>query len=203
MSWFSSDPLAVGTQAPDFSLSDESGRVITLSALKGKNVVLVFYPGDDTPGCTRQLCEFRDRWDTLSERGIEVFGVNPQTAAAHARFRAKFQFPFPLLVDKGRQVAKLYQANGLIVKGRYGKTSWVNEKAGILCENYDPTHSSDPVVVQGIVDAVSRLVEDAALRRRLGHAARKDVQEKYNLEQWNAALKSALDKARISNGAAV
>ena len=116
MPWFSSDPLAVGTQAPDFSLSDESGRVITLSALKGKNVVLVFYPGDDTPGCTRQLCEFRDRWDTLSERGIEVFGVNPQGAAAHARFRAKFQFPFPLLVDKGQQIARLYQATGLIVK---------------------------------------------------------------------------------------
>jgi peroxiredoxin Q/BCP len=116
VSWFSSDPLAVGTPAPDFSLPDESGHVITLSALKGRNLVLVFYPGDDTPGCTRQLCEFRDRWNTLSERGIEVFGVNPQTAAAHARFRAKFQFPFPLLVDKGRQVAKLYQANGLIVK---------------------------------------------------------------------------------------
>jgi glycosyltransferase involved in cell wall biosynthesis len=95
------------------------------------------------------------------------------------------------------------EANGLIVKGRYGKTSWVNEEAGILCENYDPTHSSDPVVVQGIVDAVSRLVEDAALRRRLGHAARKDVQEKYNLEQWNAALKSALDKAQISDNAAL
>jgi thioredoxin-dependent peroxiredoxin len=116
MSWLSSDPLAVGTPAPDFSLPDESGRVVTLSALKGRNVVLVFYPGDDTPGCTRQLCEFRDRWDTLRERGIEVFGVNPQAATAHARFRAKFQFPFPLLVDKGRQVAKLYQASGLIVK---------------------------------------------------------------------------------------
>jgi glycosyltransferase involved in cell wall biosynthesis len=87
------------------------------------------------------------------------------------------------------------EGNGLIVKGRYGKTSWVNEEAGILCENYDPTHTSDPVVVQGIVDAISRLVEDAALRRRLGHAARKDVEEKYNMEQWNAALKAALDKA--------
>jgi thioredoxin-dependent peroxiredoxin len=116
VSWFSSEPLAIGTPAPDFSLSDESGRVVTLSALKGKNVVLVFYPGDDTPGCTRQLCEFRDRWDVLHDRGIEVFGVNPQSAAAHARFRAKFQFPFPLLVDKSRQVAKLYEANGLIVK---------------------------------------------------------------------------------------
>lgn len=116
MSWLSSDPLAVGTPAPDFSLPDESGRIITLSALKGRNVVLVFYPGDDTPGCTRQLSEFRDRWEALRERGIEVFGVNPQGAAAHARFRAKFQFPFPLLVDKGRAVAKLYLASGLIVK---------------------------------------------------------------------------------------
>jgi glycosyltransferase involved in cell wall biosynthesis len=88
------------------------------------------------------------------------------------------------------------EGNGLIVKGRYGKTSWVNEEAGILCENYDPTHTSDQVVVQGIVDAISRLVEDAALRRRLGHRARMDVQKKYNLEQWNAALKLALDNAR-------
>jgi glycosyltransferase involved in cell wall biosynthesis len=88
------------------------------------------------------------------------------------------------------------ECNGLIVKGRYGKTSWVNEEAGILCENYDPTHTSDPKVVQGIVEAVSRLVEDVSLRRRLGQAARADVQEKYNLEGWNAALKTALDKAR-------
>lgn len=116
VSWLSSDPLAIGIPAPDFSLPDESGRLVTLSTLKGKNVVLVFYPGDDTPGCTRQLCEFRDRWDALRERGIQVFGVNPQSAAAHAGFRAKFQFPFPLLVDKGRTVAKLYLASGLIVK---------------------------------------------------------------------------------------
>jgi glycosyltransferase involved in cell wall biosynthesis len=91
------------------------------------------------------------------------------------------------------------ETNGLIVKGRYGKTSWVNEDAGFLCENYDPTHSSDPVVVQGIVDAVSRLVEAAALRRRLGHAARKDVQEKYNLQRWNEALRSALENARLGH----
>ncbi len=116
MSWFSSDPLPAGTPAPDFSLPDESGRAVALSALKGKNVVLVFYPGDDTPGCTRQLCQFRDSWEAARERGVEVFGVNPQSAASHTRFRGKFQFPFPLLVDEGRQVAKLYQASGIIVK---------------------------------------------------------------------------------------
>jgi len=116
MSWFSSDPLAAGTPAPDFSLPDDSGRTVTLSALRGKNVVLVFYPGDDTPGCTKQLCQFRDSWESARERGVELFGVNPQSADKHTRFRGKFHFPFPLLVDKGKQVAKLYRADGLIVK---------------------------------------------------------------------------------------
>jgi peroxiredoxin Q/BCP len=115
MSLFS-DPLPTGTNAPDFSLVDDRGATVKLSALKGKNVVLVFYPGDDTPGCTRQLCEFRDQWDAVRARGIEVFGVNPQSTRSHIQFRTKFEFPFPLLVDQGRQVAKLYNASGLIVK---------------------------------------------------------------------------------------
>jgi thioredoxin-dependent peroxiredoxin len=116
MSWFSSELLPVGAPAPDFSLADDSGRVVKLSALRGRNVVLVFYPGDDTPGCTRQLCQFRDSWEAARAQGVEVFGVNPQSAAKHSKFRAKFQFPFPLLVDQERQVAKLYNAHGLIVK---------------------------------------------------------------------------------------
>ncbi len=111
-----SEPLAVGTPAPDFVLSDDLGNTVSLSSLRGNNVVLVFYPGDDTPGCTRQLCEFRDRWEAAKAKGIQVFGVNPQSARKHASFREKFQFPFPLLVDQGRAVAKLYHANGLIVK---------------------------------------------------------------------------------------
>ena len=115
MSWFS-DPLPTGTKAPDFSLTDDRGATVSLKALKGKNVVLIFYPGDDTPGCTRQLCEFRDQWSTVRARGVEVFGVNPQSARSHVQFRKKFEFPFPLLVDQGRQVAKLYNASGLIVK---------------------------------------------------------------------------------------
>jgi thioredoxin-dependent peroxiredoxin len=116
MSWFSSDPLPVGTAAPDFCLPDDSGATVTLSALRGKSVVLVFYPGDDTPGCTRQLCQFRDSWEAVRQRGIALYGVNPQRAAKHASFRGKFHFPFPLLVDQGRRVARLYHASGLIVK---------------------------------------------------------------------------------------
>ena len=114
--WLFSDPLPVGTPAPDFSLPDDSGRVVKLSALRGKPVVLVFYPGDNTPGCTKQLCQFRDHWAEALARGIEVFGVNPQSARSHVKFREKFRFPFPLLADQGQKVAALYHANGLIVK---------------------------------------------------------------------------------------
>ena len=116
LSWLFRSPLAVGTPAPDFSLPDDSGRVVTLSALRGHDVVLVFYPGDDTPGCTRQLCGFRDAWAGARQRGAEIFGVNPQSAGKHRKFRDKFSFPFPLLVDKGQKVGALYHTKGLIVK---------------------------------------------------------------------------------------
>jgi peroxiredoxin Q/BCP len=115
-SWLFSEPLPEGTPAPDFSLTDDAGRKVTLSALRGKSVVLVFYPGDDTPGCTKQLCEFRDDWKAAKARGVKVFGVNPQGAQSHAKFREKFKLPFPLLVDQGSKVAALYNADGLIVK---------------------------------------------------------------------------------------
>ena len=114
--WLFSDPLPAGTLAPDFSLPDDSGGVVKLSGLRGSTVVLVFYPGDDTPGCTKQLCQFRDHWSDARARGVEVFGVNPQSARSHDKFREKFRFPFPLLVDQSQKVAALYHANGLIVR---------------------------------------------------------------------------------------
>jgi len=116
LSWLFSDPLPVGDLAPEFSVPDDRGHTVTLSALRGQNVVLVFYPGDDTPGCTKQLCQFRDDWSQAKSRGVAVFGVNPQNARHHANFRKKFQFPFPLLVDERQKVAEAYHANGLIVK---------------------------------------------------------------------------------------
>jgi peroxiredoxin Q/BCP len=111
-----SDPLPVGSPAPDFSLPDDSGRLVKLAGLRGKYVALVFYPGDNTPVCTRQLCEFRDDWAALRKRGVKLFGVNPQSAQSHERFREKYHLPFPLLVDAGRKVAVLYNAEALIVK---------------------------------------------------------------------------------------
>ena len=116
LSWLWSDPLPAGSAAPDFSLPDESGRIVQLADLRGKNVVLVFYPGDDTPGCTKQLCQFRDGWGDAKARDVEIFGVNPQGAGTHGKFREKYSFPFPLLVDAGQKIGALYRTKGLIVK---------------------------------------------------------------------------------------
>ena len=111
-----SNPLPVGSLAPDFTLTDDTGQSVTLSDLRGRNVVLIFYPGDETYVCTKQLCALRDHWPELEARNAVAFGVNPADQARHARFRSHHNFPFPLLVDRGRQVARLYHASGLIIK---------------------------------------------------------------------------------------
>jgi peroxiredoxin Q/BCP len=116
LDWLFSDPLPVGTLAPDFSLPDQDGKMVTLSALRGRNVVLVFYPGDDTTVCRRQLCEFRDRWAAAQRKNTLVLGVNPQSAKSHVGFQAKCRLPFPLLVDPGQKMGELYHARGLVVK---------------------------------------------------------------------------------------
>ena len=108
--------LKIQDPAPDFALPDETGRTVELAGLRGKDVVLVFYPGDSTPGCTKQLCQFRDEWGEARARGAEVFGVNPQGAESHGKFRRKYGFPFPLLVDKGQKVAAKYNCAGIIIK---------------------------------------------------------------------------------------
>lgn len=111
-------PLPVGTPAPDFSVPDQDGSRVTLSAFRGKNVVLVFYPADDTSICTIQLCEFRDHWAQAQARNTVVFGVNPARSTKHQSFREKYKFPFPLLIDEGQQIAKMYQADGWFVPKR-------------------------------------------------------------------------------------
>jgi thioredoxin-dependent peroxiredoxin len=116
LAWFFSDPLPPGTPAPDFTLLDQQGQSVALAGLRGKNVILIFYPGDDTSLCTKQLCSFRDQWPEASARNVLVFGVNPQTAAKHSKFRDHHNFQFPLLVDEKQRVAELYKCSGLIVR---------------------------------------------------------------------------------------
>jgi peroxiredoxin Q/BCP len=117
LSWLLSEPIAVGEYAPNFTLRDQEGRDVTLGDFRGrKNVVLVFYPGDDTSVCTKQLCEFRDDWQAAQAKDTLVFGLNPQSAESHRKFAEKYHYPFPLLVDAGKKVAAQYHAGGLIVK---------------------------------------------------------------------------------------
>ncbi len=128
LSWFRSRPLPPGTPAPPFICPDDQDHVFILNQQRGRKVVLVFYPGDDTPVCTEQLCELRDRWQQIKACGAVVFGVNPATAESHRKFRHKHGLPFPLLVDAGRRVARLYRCGGLIVK----RTVYVIDEHGVI-----------------------------------------------------------------------
>ena len=118
LSFFGADFLPNGALAPDFTLRDQDGNSVTLSALRGKNVVLVFYPMDETPTCTTQLCEFRDRWGDVQAKNTVVFGVNPGSAEKHQKFKKSRAFPFPLLVDDGQKVAKLFHTDGWFAPSR-------------------------------------------------------------------------------------
>ena len=108
-----------GKAAPAFSLPDENGKKVALADLKGKNVILYFYPKDDTPGCTKEACGFRDDWKAFQKLGVAVIGVSGDGEASHQKFRAKYKLPFPLLSDPDRKVMEKYGAYG--EKMMYGK----------------------------------------------------------------------------------
>jgi len=105
--------LAVGDPAPDFSLPDGDGNVVNLSDLKGKRVVLYFYPRDNTPGCTKEACAFRDLYDEFQANDVVVLGVSTDDAKSHQKFATKFNLPFPLLIDEAGKVAETYDSYGL------------------------------------------------------------------------------------------
>jgi len=116
-----SDWVEEGETAPDFTLAADDGRQVKLSDLRGKPVVLYFYPKDDTPGCTKEACAFRDRTAELEAKGAVVLGVSPDDVESHGKFRDKFSLNFPLLADLGHQVAERYGA--WREKNMYGKVS--------------------------------------------------------------------------------
>lgn len=101
-------------KAPDFSLQDADGKVFRLSERRGQRLLLVFYPGDDTPVCTRQLCDYRDGIESFRDLGVEVIGISADDAESHRRFREKHQLPFVLLSDPELEVAEQYGCKGLI-----------------------------------------------------------------------------------------
>jgi len=112
-------PVEEGKKAPAFTLVEADGRKIKLADYAGKNVILYFYPRDDTPGCTKEACGFRDLWAEIGKRNTVVLGVSPDGGAAHQKFRAKYKLPFPLLSDPEHAVMEKYGAYG--EKVLYGK----------------------------------------------------------------------------------
>jgi len=111
--------LKPGDKAPLFTLPSDGGGRISLKELRGRAVVLYFYPKDDTSGCTTESCEFRDRWKTVQAAGATILGVSPDGVASHDRFKARYKLPFPLLADEDHAVAAAYGAWG--EKSMYGR----------------------------------------------------------------------------------
>lgn len=109
-----------GTEAPDFALKDENGQTVRLSDLRGAPVVLYFYPKDDTPGCTKEACGFRDDYSAYEEAAVRILGVSPDSPESHKKFKQKYGLPFALLADEEHTVLEAYGAWG--EKKNYGRT---------------------------------------------------------------------------------
>jgi peroxiredoxin Q/BCP len=123
--------IEAGRKAPAFTLQDGEGRKVSLRDFAGKNVILYFYPRDDTPGCTKEACGFRDLWKKIQDRDAVVLGVSPDPPVSHQKFAKKYRLPFPLLCDPSHAVMEKYGAFG--EKTLYGKktrgvirsTTWI------------------------------------------------------------------------------
>jgi peroxiredoxin Q/BCP len=153
-----------GDPAPDFALPDDRGAVHRLSERRGHWTVVYFYPEDDTPGCTTEACQFRDGHDALAENDAAVWGISPDGAASHARFRSKFDLPFTLLSDEDHRVAEAYGA--WAVKRLYGR-----EYLGIVRSSFlvDPdgrvSHAWPKVKADGHAAQVADALREARAAR--------------------------------------
>ncbi|OUW28423.1 MAG: peroxiredoxin [Synechococcus sp. TMED169] len=142
-------PIAVGDQAPQFSLKDQNGVERRLADLNGKPLVLFFYPKDDTPGCTIEACGFRDQYTALQELGAEVWGVSGDGASSHRRFAGKFQLPYPLLVDERSELRNAFGvARTLFVLP--GRVTYVIDGNGVVQLVFDAMLDANAHVRQAI-----------------------------------------------------
>jgi peroxiredoxin Q/BCP len=136
--------LAVGTPAPAFTAKDTQGNTVSLAELAGKTVIVYFYPKDDTPGCTKEACSFRDNYSAYQGKDIVVLGVSGDDQVSHQKFTEKFNLPFPLLADTDRALIKAFDVDG----GGYAKrVTYVIDGAGQIIRVYDSvkteTHATD------------------------------------------------------------
>lgn len=146
--------LKEGDKAPGFTAKDQNGKTVSLSDFKGKNVILYFYPKDDTPGCTAEACSFRDNYQAMLSKGFEVIGVSTDDEKSHKKFETKFSLPFTLIADTDRSIVEAY---GLWVeKNMYGKkymgtarTTFIIDGEGLIkkvIDKVDTKNSSQQVM---------------------------------------------------------
>ncbi|MFC7668654.1 peroxiredoxin [Hymenobacter humi] len=124
--------LQVGQTAPDFTLKTTTGETFRLSQLRGRHVVLYFYPKDDTPGCTAQACSFRDQYEDFKDLGAEVVGISSDSEKSHQKFTAKHNLPFQLLADENGEVRKLYEVPRAMLGLLPGRVTFVIDKNGVI-----------------------------------------------------------------------
>ena len=128
-------PISAGVPAPDFTLQDDTETTRSLSDYRGQPLVLYFYPKDDTPGCTTEACNFRDDYSAYQQAGVTILGISPDTPKSHARFKAKFALPFPLLADIDHKVCEQYGVWGL-------KSSWAGNTTASFAPRSSSTHKA-------------------------------------------------------------
>ncbi len=145
--------VQVGDLAPDFSLSSQNGKTVSLKDFRGKNVVLYFYPKDDTPGCTKEACAFRDSYEDFKDAGAEVIGVSSDSPESHQQFIAKYHLPFTLVSDSDASLRKLYGVQGVateqfgIVPGR---VTYVIDKEGIVRHVFSSLFAAEQHITEAI-----------------------------------------------------
>jgi|TARA_B100001971_G_C17846813_1_gene361410 peroxiredoxin Q/BCP len=135
--------LQEGDKAPDFTLQDTTGNIVTLNELSGKKIVIYFYPKDDTPGCTIEACEIRDKYSTFKEKNVVVLGVSADNVESHKNFTDKFNLPFPLLADVNKNMCTDYDVlvdkivHGHTVKG-ITRITFLIDESGIIKKIWNP-----------------------------------------------------------------
>jgi len=143
-----------GDKAPDFTAKDQNGKTVSLSDFKGKNVILYFYPKDDTPGCTAEACSFRDNYQSLLSKGFAVIGVSTDDEKSHKKFETKFSLPFSLIADPDKKIVEAYDV--WVEKNMYGKkymgtarTTFLIDANGVISKvinKVDTQNSSQQVI---------------------------------------------------------
>ena len=161
MSW----PIGtqVDQQAPDFTLKDEQGEEWRLSKKRGQVVVMLFYPGDETPVCTRQMCSVRDRWSDYLETGAEIIGISTDTIASHQKFKANHELPFRLLADPESKVTSLYGVRSWI-PGRSARAVIVIDAHGIVRHRQVQPLSLFRPKDNHVIEAIRMAQSDSAAR---------------------------------------